>query len=287
MKYIFLACITLLLYVHTADAEYASLFSNPYTNNALIAVPLSLRLVNTSLNTIEGDIAYDHEKLEFVSVQENRYIGTRWIYKPDTIQIPTLTFAITIPGGVEGTYDPLVQDIVPTNLATFYFKKKDSSDVSVTLSASVAYENSYQVPTVPVESFSKIISLANLPVQNIDFGEYGKPRIISTSLVKTASTFLKDTYTVYIQAADPSGIARILYENEGSWVESPIPFFTIAGLYKKNIAIRVENGRGLFTESMITVPASENSFAIIIITLCGLFLLLVYYIRRNKYRSRM
>lgn len=262
----------------SANAATPSLFSAPYTDHALVAVPLSVKTEGVPLNALSISVRFNPDELSFVSAQENTLVGTRWVDTPIMNEQGVLTMSFIVPGGFVNSFDPLTQSEIPAEVATLFFNRTDVLRTPLTIAAQSAYYNTTTATPAEVRMFEKVITLNALPVRVISTSPTAGPQIRSITKVITEHRFFGSIYVVYVQAVDGAGIAQMKWWNNGVWDDITNPFSRRAHFFDTSYTLRIINGLGVYTETIVSIPGFiSNAYRDYIVFFLALIVVVFVY----------
>lgn len=260
-------------------------------------ITISVDPQSKNINTVEGDISYNTDELEFAGINKRYAIIGAWVESPYAHN-GRVSFAGIIPSGFNGLYNPLTHETGAGELFTIGFRvKKDISTTKFKSTNGAVYLHDGKGTMISINDFEKDL---NVPKQQAfpNYPSNDKDNIAPEPffIYVVPSKFLgKDSGSLLVFSANDfqSGISH--YEmsvDNDDWVEITSPYENKKEISTDRIRIRALDLAGNSTIGTFSkenppvnqIPTVENKGISFLYVIILILILIIIYLIVKKYR---
>jgi hypothetical protein len=255
-----------------------------------ITVDILVDPEDKNINSIESNIFFSKELLEFNGFSAKQSSIPIWVEEPKEVKNPpagggVIHFSGVIPGGIERLYDPVNKDNKSIPVVELFFISKKAGRAEFSIGDSQVLQNDGKGTATNVTSKSlsvAIIDNNNKETPNILLADTNPPKPFTINILERSVFGKTPRLATFITDDDSGGIEH--YEVsvgnlEFQKVTSPFPL--PYRLFSYSLIARAYDYSGNFREQQITVPG-ERAYGVGF-SLLVLFIVLMIY---RFYRSR-
>lgn len=273
MKYLLTFLIALLfspIYVFGAEIYFQS-SKNEFDLNQEIKLPIYINSDKESINTVDLEIYFNNELLEFSGYIDNQDFNKKYFASPYS-KDNKIYLTFIIPNGVSGIYDPDVRGIKDLHIVDLLFKTKKPGQASFIFVKNDILKNDGLGNSLALNKKDLSITIRDNISQNKDLSVDNKPPLaFEISFIKGDKNNNIDDILVFSTTDQETGIKEYKIKKWNKWEAINSPYILDTVIFSKKITIRAYDFENNFVEENIEVDGLIDFDIFILILLFFIF----------------
>lgn len=240
------------VYVFGAEIYFQN-SKNEFDLNQEIKLPIYLDSDKEYINTVDLEIYFNNELLEFSGYIDNQDFNKKYFVSPYSKDNKVyLTFII--PNGVSGIYDPDFKGVKDLHIIDLLFKTKKPGQASFIFVKNNILKNDGLGNSLLLTKKDLYINIRDNLLQNEDIVLDNKPPLdFEINLIKGDKNNNIDDILVFSTTDQETGIKEYKIKKWNKWETINSPYILDTVIFSQNITIRAYDFGNNFSEESIKV----------------------------------
>lgn len=259
MRFLFLFIVLFIPNYFTLASSIYFEGGNNINVNQKLTLPIVLDTEGELINTIDIEIYFNNQLLDFVGFKENDSFQKKWIFSP-TLKENKIVFSMLIPGGINGLYDSSIEGRTPIKVLDLLFKAKSPGEASFIFVKNDIFKNDglgTKLDLIKKDFLIKIneVSLNKEEIENQDkvYFDNNPPNPFNIFFIKSDRDNNIDNMITFEAKDQETGILEYRIKKWNNWAIVKSPYVLEYNIFPKTITIRAYDFNNNFTESSIRI----------------------------------
>ena len=250
-------------------------------NGATFKVTVYVNAVEERVNTIEGKLVYDNEKIILERIDETDSIIGIWVSRPEEEKKGSVYWSGIIPGGFEYLLKPLDSNKYPGVVVSFVFRAVEEGQVNIGIEDGVLYlhdgegtQHDFTLPPLEIN----ITASGDNPITGEDIVEddLEPPEPIDVLIGENQDMFDGKYFIAFNTKDLKSGVDYFEVRETGfDWVRAESPYLLQNQRLSNKIIVKAVDraGNARFATTSIRLLKSDNGLLKILLSIIVIIIL--------------